>query len=72
MKNVLFSNETFYAIYSDVQQDSNVINYFCPENVTLGIYRQQLARYTNLSEGYINNLTYDEAVKIWKELEEID
>lgn len=72
LKNVLFSNATFYAIYSDMQQDNNVINYFCPENVTLGIYRQQLAKYTNLSEGYINNLTYDEALKIWRELEGID
>ena len=67
-KNVLFLNATFYAIYEAAMQDSSTINYFCPENETLLIYRQQFARYTNLSKEYINNLTYSNAVSIWKEL----
>ena len=67
-KNVLFINATFYSRYHDARQDSDIINNFCPENVTLEIYRQQFLKYTSHSKEYINSLSYEQAVKIWKEL----
>ncbi len=70
-KNALFLNATYYRISIEARDDSNIINNFCPVNETLEIYRQTFRRGTNLSEDYINNLGYDEAVKIWKDMEGI-
>ena len=67
-KNALFLNATFYQVSQDAVSDSNIINYFCPENETLEIYKQNFRKGTNFSKDYINNLTYDEAVKIWKKI----
>lgn len=65
-KNALFLNATFYQISKDASRDSGIINYFCPENVTLEIYKQQFKKEGDLSEDKIKNLTYDEAVSLWK------
>ena len=70
-KNALFLNATFYAISIDSKSDINAINYFCPENVTLDIYKQQFRKETNLSKDEIDGLNYQEAVRIWKKIEEI-
>ena len=67
-KNAIFLNATFYQIYTDANSDSHVINYFCPKNETLEIYQRQFKKETNLSEDFINNLTYEQAVPIWKEI----
>lgn len=67
-KNALFLNATFYQIWKDARSDSNIINHFCPSNETLEIYRQEFRKKTNLSEDYINNLTYEEAVNIHKKI----
>ncbi len=71
-KNALFLNATFYQISEDAHGDSNVINYFCPRNESLESYQRQFRKETNLSEDFINNLTYEQAVPIWKNLEEIN
>lgn len=71
-KNALFLNATFYQIAKEAKSDSGVINRFCPENVTLEIYQQEFRKKTNLSEESINNLGYDEAVVIWKEVRGIE
>ena len=67
-KTALFLNATFYQISKDARADSNVINHFCPINVTLDIYRQNFRKKTNLSEESIINMSYEEAVQIWKKL----
>ena len=67
-KNTLFLNATFYKIARDARRDSNTINHFCPENVTLELYQQEFRKKTNLSEDFINNLSYWGAVPIWKEI----
>src|SRR3989338_76630 len=67
-KNALFLNATFYQISQDARRDSNVINRFCPKNVTLELYQQELRKKTNLSEDFINSLGYEEAVPIWKKI----
>ena len=67
-KNTLFLNATFYLVFNDARRDSNIINYFCPENVTLEIYQQEFRKETNLSKDFINNLTYQKAVIIHKEI----
>lgn len=68
LKNILFLNASFFQIHSDAEKDSSIINNFCPENTTLEIYRQQFLKSTNHSKDYINNLTYEQAVLIWKDL----
>lgn len=65
-KNALFLNATFYEISRGARSDSNTINHFCPANVTLVLYREEFRKRTNLSEEQINNLSYEEAVPIWK------
>jgi len=65
-KNALFLNATFYQIAKEAKSDSGVINHFCSENTTLEIYQQEFRKKTNLSEEVINNLTYNDAVVIWK------
>ena len=70
-KNALFLNASFYQISRDARSDSNIINNFCPQNVTLEIYRQNFRKPSfvekyNFSEEYISNLGYEEAVKIYK------
>ena len=65
-KNVLFFNATFYEISNGAEADINNINYFCPENVTLDLYREDFRKNTNFSEDYINSLNYDKAVVIWE------
>ncbi len=67
-KNALFLNATFYQIANDASADSNVINYFCPENVTLELYRTEFKKNTDLTDDYINKLSYVEAVTIWKKI----
>ncbi|MBI3034685.1 hypothetical protein HYY71_00020 [Candidatus Woesearchaeota archaeon] len=70
-KNALFLNATFYEISKDAARDSGKINRFCPANVTLEIYKQGFLKKSfrernNLSEEFVNKLSYEEAVKIWK------
>lgn len=65
-KNALFLNATFYQISIEARRDSSIINNFCPENVTLEIYKQSFMKRKELSEDIINRLTYEEAVVIWK------
>lgn len=65
-KSALFLNATFYLVLKDANKDSNIINYFCPENVTLEIYKQQFKKEGELSMDKIKNLTYEQAVEIWK------
>lgn len=67
-KNALFLNATFYQISRDARRDSNIINHFCPANVTLELYQQEFRKKTNMSEDFINNLSYKEAVPIWKKV----
>ena len=71
-KNALFLNASFYDMSRIARSDSSIINRFCPQNVTLELYRVEFMKRTNLSEEYINNLTYDEAVVIWKKIRELD
>lgn len=71
LKSALFLNATFYQISTDARRDSNIINNFCPINETLEIYKQSFRKPSfvekyNFSEDYINNLSYEEAVKIYK------
>ena len=71
-KSVLFLNASFYDIARIARGDSNLINHFCPKNVTLELYREEFRKRTNLSEENINNLTYDKAVVIWKKIREFE
>lgn len=71
VKNALFLNATFYQISRDARSDSNIINHFCPQNETFKLYKEEFRKKTNLSEEYINDLSYEEAVKIWKEIRNI-
>ncbi len=68
LKNALFLNATFYQISRDARSDSNTINNFCPQNETLELYKDEIRKKTNLSEDFIKNIAYEEAVKIWKEI----
>ena len=68
LKSALFLNATFYQMSMDAETDRNVINYFCPANVTLDLYQQEFRKSTNLSEEYLNNLTYNDAVALWKNI----
>ncbi len=67
-KNALFLNATFYQIAKDARGDSNIINHFCTQNETLVLYKKEIKSKTNLSEDFINNLTYEKAVPIWKKI----
>ena len=67
-KNAVFLNATFYQISRDAIGDSNIITYFCSKNETLESYKREFRRESNLSEDFINNLTYEKAVPIWKKL----
>ena len=67
-KNALFLNATFYQISQEAASDSNIINNFCTKNDSLESYQRQFRRETNLSDDFINNLTYENAVPIWKGL----
>jgi hypothetical protein len=67
-KNALFLNATFYQISRGARSDSNTINNFCPQNETLELYKDEIRKKTNLSEDFIKNIAYEEAVKIWKEI----
>lgn len=71
-KNALFLNASFYDMYRIARSDSSIINRFCPQNITLELYREEFGKRTNLSEEYINNLTYDEAAAIWKKIRDFD
>lgn len=71
-KNVLFLNASFYDMSRIARSDSNLINHFCPQNVTLELYREEFRKRTNLSEEYINNLSYEKSVVIWKKIREFD
>ena len=71
-KNALFLNATFYQISGEAIADSNIINNFCPKNESLENYKRQFKKETNLSDDFINNLTYEQAVPIWKQLESIN
>ena len=65
-KNALFLNATFYLISQDARRDSNIINRFCPQNVTLELYQQEFRKKTNITEDIIMGMSYDEAAKLWK------
>ncbi len=67
-KNALFLNATFYQISRDARSDSGIINHFCPQNETLALYKEEFRKKTNLSEDFISNLRYEEAVPIWKKI----
>lgn len=69
---IMFLNASFYELSKDANRDSGTINYFCPENVTLEIYRQGFRKIENLSEEYISSLTYEQAVKLWKQTNGIE
>ena len=71
-KDVMFLNASFYELSKDANRDSSTINHFCPENVTLEIYRQGFRKIENLSEEFINSLTYEQAVKLWKQISGIE
>lgn len=70
-KNALFLNASFYEISQEARRDSRVINNFCPQNVTVDIYKQNFRKPSfrekyNLSDEYISNMGYEEAVNFWK------
>jgi len=65
-KNALFLNATFYPIWRDARSDSSIINHFCPINVTLELYQQEIRKKTNITEDIIQGMSYDEAAKLWK------
>lgn len=71
-KNALFLNATFYQISREARSDSSIINHFCPQNETLVLYKKEFKSKTNLSEDFIDNLSYEEAVPIWKKLRGFD
>ena len=64
-KTALFLNATFYQIFSDANQDIKTIDYFCPENVTLELYREEFRKETDFSEDFINSLNYKKASELW-------
>jgi len=68
-KDVMFLNASFYELSKDANRDSETINYFCPENITLEIYKSGFKKTENLSDEYINGLNYEQAVKLWKKIE---
>ena len=70
-RDVLFLNATYYQFAKDAKKDSGIINNFCPWNVTLGFYREEFGKETNLSKEFIKNVGYDDAVVIWKKLKGI-
>ena len=72
LKNSLFLNATFYEISQDARRDSRIINNFCPQNVTLELYQEEFRKKTNLSDDFINNLSYEDAVPIWKKIRGIN
>jgi len=67
-KNALFLNATFYQIQADARRDSNIINNFCPKNVTLELYQEEFRKKTNFSEDFISSISYEEAAEAWKKL----
>jgi len=71
-KNALFLNATFYQIYQEAEIDGRTITYFCQKNETLENYKKEFRRETSMSSGLINSLTYEQAVPIWKKLNELD
>ena len=71
-KSSLFLNATFYEISQDARRDSNVINHFCPKNVTLELYQEEFRKKTNLSEDLINKMSYEDAVHAWKKIKGIN
>lgn len=71
-KNAIFLNATFHQIALDARRDSGIINNFCPANTTLVLYKEELRKRSDLSEDFINNLSYGQAVPIWKRLRGID
>lgn len=71
-KSALFLNATFYEIGKNARADSSTINRFCPSNVTLGLYKEEFRKRTNLSEDFINSLSYDKAFPIWKKIRDIE
>jgi len=66
-KNALFLNATYYRVYEEARKDSGTINSLCKEARVLELYKGEFRKSKILSEDYINNLDYGEAVKIWKE-----
>ena len=71
LKSALFLNAAFYQISEGARKDSSIINKFCPKNETLEIYKQRFSKPSfrerkSISEEYINNLSYEGAIKIYK------
>ena len=71
-KNALFLNASFYDVSRIARSDSSIINRFCPQNITLELYREEFRKSTELEEEYINNLSYDKAVVIWRKIRELE
>lgn len=67
-KNALFLNATFYQVSTDAKRDSNVINNFCPQNVTLELYKEEFRKKASISDDLLENLSYEQAVPIWKKI----
>lgn len=67
-KNALFLNATFYQVSNDARRDSSIINRFCQANETLVLYKKEIKSKTNLSKEFVDNLSYEEAVPIWKKI----
>lgn len=67
-KNALFLNATFYQIEKVVRRDSNTINHFCPQNVTLELYKEEFRKKASISDDLLENLSYEQAVPIWKKI----
>ncbi len=67
-KNALFLNATFYQVANDARRDSSTINHFCQANETLVLYKKEIKSKTNLSKEFVDNLSYEEAVPIWKKI----
>ena len=65
-KKALFMNADFSEIETNGRKDINTVNSLCPTNRTLELYKEDFANHLNLSKDAIDNLTYDEAVNIWK------
>jgi hypothetical protein len=63
----------FDAIKRSAQEDVSTIDKFCPIERSLELYKEEIVKKRkDLSEDYINNLTYAEAAEIWKEIKGYD
>jgi hypothetical protein len=71
-RDIVFLNGTFFRFYEEASKDISTINPRCPESKSLEFYKQEFRKKLNFSEEYINELSYEKAVPIWKELNNIE